>query len=228
MEGNAVYLEVKNITKTISNNVILDDISLEMDRGKVYGLRGKNGSGKTMLMRTICGLILPTKGEIVIDGETLGKEISFPRSIGALIESPGFIASYSGLKNLEVLAAIQRKVSTEELAEQMREMGLNPEDNKKFRKYSLGMKQKLGIIAAMMESPDLIVLDEPINALDEKSVETVRVLLKRHKERGALIIISCHDREELELLADEVFCLENGRLTGKYIVEKQTEGDEQL
>lgn len=227
MEGNAVYLEVKNITKTISNNVILDDISLEMDRGKVYGLRGKNGSGKTMLMRTICGLILPTKGEIVIDGETLGKEISFPRSIGALIESPGFIASYSGLKNLEVLAAIQRKVSTEELAEQMREMGLNPEDNKKFRKYSLGMKQKLGIIAAMMESPDLIVLDEPINALDEKSVETVRVLLKRHKERGALIIISCHDREELELLADEVFCLENGRLTGKYIVEKQTEGDEQ-
>ncbi len=223
-----MYLEVKNITKTISNNVILDDISLEMDRGKVYGLRGKNGSGKTMLMRTICGLILPTKGEIVIDGETLGKEISFPRSIGALIESPGFIASYSGLKNLEVLAAIQRKVSTEELAEQMREMGLNPEDNKKFRKYSLGMKQKLGIIAAMMESPDLIVLDEPINALDEKSVETVRVLLKRHKERGALIIISCHDREELELLADEVFCLENGRLTGKYIVEKQTEGDEQL
>lgn len=222
-----MYLEVKNITKTISNNVILDDISLEMDRGKVYGLRGKNGSGKTMLMRTICGLILPTKGEIVIDGETLGKEISFPRSIGALIESPGFIASYSGLKNLEVLAAIQRKVSTEELAEQMREMGLNPEDNKKFRKYSLGMKQKLGIIAAMMESPDLIVLDEPINALDEKSVETVRVLLKRHKERGALIIISCHDREELELLADEVFCLENGRLTGKYIVEKQTEGDEQ-
>ena len=222
-----MYLEVKNITKTISNNVILDDISLEMDRGKVYGLRGKNGSGKTMLMRTICGLILPTKGEIVIDGETLGKEISFPRSIGALIESPGFITSYSGLKNLEVLAAIQRKVSTEELAEQMREMGLNPEDNKKFRKYSLGMKQKLGIIAAMMESPDLIVLDEPINALDEKSVETVRVLLKRHKERGALIIISCHDREELELLADEVFCLENGRLTGKYIVEKQTEGDEQ-
>lgn len=222
-----MYLEIKNICKTIGSAEILKHINLEMERGKIYGLRGKNGSGKTMLMRTICGLILPTEGEIVIDGETLGKDISFPRSIGALIENPGFIADYSGMKNLEVLASIQNHIKKEDIAACMEELGLDPNDKKKFKKYSLGMKQKLGIIAAVMENPDLIILDEPLNALDEKTVNTVKEILLRHKARGALIIISCHDREELEFLSDEIFCIEAGEITGSYVVGEQNETENQ-
>ena len=213
-----MYLEIQNLSKTISKNPILRNITIGMERGKIYGLRGKNGSGKTMLMRAICGLILPTEGSVSIDGEVLGKDISFPRSIGALNENPGFIANYSGLKNLQILAAIQNHIGQKDIEAIMEQLGLDSADPKKFKKYSLGMKQKLGIAAAVMENPDLIILDEPINALDEKSVEIVKQLLLNHKERGALIIISCHDREELEFLSDEVFCMEDGQIRDHYTV----------
>lgn len=216
-----MYLEIKNLSKSISGKSILEHIDLEMDRGRIYGLRGKNGSGKTMLMRSICGLILPTEGTIRINGEILHKDISFPRSIGALIENPGFIAEYSGFKNLSTLASIKKAVTTEEIRSLMQKMELDPDDKKKFKKYSLGMKQKIGIIAAIMEQPELIVLDEPINALDEKSVNIVKELLLEQRKRGALIIISCHDKEELEFLADEVFCLENGKVSDRYLVKNE-------
>lgn len=216
-----MYLEIKNLSKSISGKSILEHIDLEMDRGRIYGLRGKNGSGKTMLMRSICGLILPTEGTICINGEILHKDISFPRSIGALIENPGFIAEYSGFKNLSTLASIKKAVTTEEIRSLMQKMELDPDDKKKFKKYSLGMKQKIGIIAAIMEQPELIVLDEPINALDEKSVNIVKELLLEQRKRGALIIISCHDKEELEFLADEVFCLENGKVIDRYLVKNE-------
>lgn len=216
-----MYLEIKNLSKSISGKSILEHIDLEMDQGRIYGLRGKNGSGKTMLMRSICGLILPTEGTIRINGEILHKDISFPRSIGALIENPGFIAEYSGFKNLSTLASIKKAVTTEEIRSLMQKMELDPDDKKKFKKYSLGMKQKIGIIAAIMEQPELIVLDEPINALDEKSVNIVKELLLEQRKRGALIIISCHDKEELEFLADEVFCLENGKVIDRYLVKNE-------
>lgn len=216
-----MYLEIKNLSKSISGKSILEHIDLEMDRGRIYGLRGKNGSGKTMLMRSICGLILPMEGTICINGEILHKDISFPRSIGALIENPGFIAEYSGFKNLSTLASIKKAVTTEEIRSLMQKMELDPDDKKKFKKYSLGMKQKIGIIAAIMEQPELIVLDEPINALDEKSVNIVKELLLEQRKRGALIIISCHDKEELEFLADEVFCLENGKVIDRYLVKNE-------
>lgn len=219
--GLLMYLEIKNLSKSISGKSILEHIDLEMDRGRIYGLRGKNGSGKTMLMRSICGLILPTEGTICINGEILHKDISFPRSIGALIENPGFIAEYSGFKNLSTLASIKKAVTTEEIRSLMQKMELDPDDKKKFKKYSLGMKQKIGIIAAIMEQPELIVLDEPINALDEKSVNIVKELLLEQRKRGALIIISCHDKEELEFLADEVFCLENGKVIDRYLVKNE-------
>lgn len=219
--GLLMYLEIKNLSKSISGKSILEHIDLEMDRGRIYGLRGKNGSGKTMLMRSICGLILPTEGTIRINGEILHKDISFPRSIGALIENPGFIAEYSGFKNLSTLASIKKAVTTEEIRSLMQKMELDPDDKKKFKKYSLGMKQKIGIIAAIMEQPELIVLDEPINALDEKSVNIVKELLLEQRKRGALIIISCHDKEELEFLADEVFCLENGKVIDRYLVKNE-------
>jgi len=216
-------IEVRNLTKRISGNLILDNINIKMTDGKIYGLKGKNGSGKTMLMRAICGLILPTEGEVIIDGQVLGKDISFPNSLGALIESPGFIANYSGFKNLKILSEIQDKIDDNKINEVLAMVGLDPKEKKKFKKYSLGMKQKLGIAAAIMEEPEIIILDEPTNALDESSVISLRKTLQKYRDAGALIIISCHDSEELEFLSDEIFFMENGRL--KPYNKRQKEGD---
>lgn len=212
-------IEVKNLTKKISGNLILDNINMRMTSGKVYGIKGKNGSGKTMLMRAICGLILPTEGQVVIDGQVLGKDISFPSSIGALIEMPGFISNYTGFKNLKVLSEIQGKINDEKILEALQLVGLDPNEKKKYKKYSLGMKQKLGIAAAIMEDPKIIILDEPTNALDENSIISLRKILHKYKDGGSLIIISCHDSEELEFLSDDIFYIENGRVKSKRNIE---------
>ncbi len=210
-----MYIDIKSLTKIISGTTILDHISLHMEQGKIYGLKGKNGSGKTMLMRAVCGLILPTEGEIEINGELLGKDISFPRSVGALIENPGFIAGYTGLKNLILLARIQDRIQEDTIRETLSMVGLDPEDKKKYKKYSLGMKQKLGIAAAIMENPELIILDEPMNALDEESVGRIRAILLKRREEGALVLVSCHDQEELASLSDEIFAMENGKIVSR-------------
>lgn len=204
-------IELKNVTKKIKDAVVLKDINLKLEGGKVYGLKGKNGSGKTMLMRAITGLI-STEGEIIIDGKQLGKDISFPRSIGILIENPGFIANYTGMKNLQVLASIQKRIGDEEIRDILEQVGLEPDDKRTYRKYSLGMKQRLGIAAAVMEKPDIVILDEPINALDEYGAEQVRTLLKEQRERGAICIIACHDKEELEFLSDEIIHISEGKI----------------
>ena len=209
-----MYIDLKNVTKKLKGSVVLDDINLHFEGGKVYGLKGKNGSGKTMLVRAICGLI-KTKGTIDINGKILGKDMSFPESIGALIENPAFIASYTGKKNLSVLASIQKKIGEEQICEAIRDVGLEPDDKRTYRKYSLGMKQRLGIAAAIMENPDIIILDEPINALDESGALQVREILKKHKERGAIIILACHDTEELEYLSDEIINIYEGKITSK-------------
>lgn len=211
-------LEVINATKIIDKKIILDNINLKLKSGRIYGLRGKNGAGKTMLFRLISGLIFPTEGRVVIDGEELGKEISFPRSIGILIENPGYIPNFSGFKNLRMIANIKGIIGDEQIRETMTLLGLDPDSRKKVRKYSLGMKQKLGVSMAVMEEPDIIILDEPVNALDEASVRIVHDLLQQHKERGALIIVASHDREELDILADEIFIMENGRIVGSEII----------
>lgn len=212
MEGSKITIEIQNLSKKIKKADILEEINLRMEGGRIYGLRGKNGSGKTMLMRAICGLILPTKGKVIIGGEELGKDISFPRSIGVLIENPSFLNTHTGYKNLEILADINGKINEEQINNTLQSVGLEPMDKRKYKKYSLGMKQRLGIACAVMEQPDIIILDEPINALDEAGVQQVRAILKEHKERGALIIVACHDKEELELLADEIYYIENGRI----------------
>lgn len=206
-------IEIENYTKIIKGVTILDNVSLTFEAGKCYGLKGKNGSGKTMLMRAVCGLIHPTKGQVIIDGEVLGKDMSFPKSVGVLIENPAFIANYTGLKNLELLASIKNIAGTEEIRNIIKAVGLDPDDKRKYRKYSLGMKQKLGIAAAFMEKPDIIILDEPINAIDESGVEKVKSLIAKAKERGAVIITACHDAEELEELSDEIICLAEGRIS---------------
>lgn len=218
-----MYLEVKGISKYFGKTCVLNNINLEMETGHIYGLWGRNGSGKTMLMRIISGLVFPSDGAVIIGGEQLGKDISFPRSIGALIENPGFIPGYSGFKNLKILASIQNKISDEDIREVMLHIGLDPDDRKKAKKYSLGMKQKLGIAAALMEKPDLILLDEPTNALDENSTKVLKEILLEHKRRGALLIVACHIREELEYLSDEIICLNEGHVIKRYVPDKNKE-----
>ncbi len=205
-------IKLTNVSKVIKKARVLDHINLEFESGKVYGLKGKNGSGKTMLMRVVCGLISATEGTVEIDGKILGKDMSFPESVGMLIENPAFINNYTGFKNLQVLASIQNRIGDKEIRDALLQVGLEPDDKRTFRKYSLGMKQKLGIAAAFMEQPDIIILDEPINALDEAGANQVHMILKEQKERGALIIIACHDKEELEMLSDEIIEIYEGKI----------------
>ncbi|MDD5796496.1 MAG: ABC transporter ATP-binding protein [Oscillospiraceae bacterium] len=204
---------IRNVSKTISKNCVLDNINAEFENGKIYGLTGKNGSGKTMLMRIIAGLVVPTDGEVIINGEKLGKNISFPDSIGILIENPGFIPTYSGFKNLKILAGIQGKIGDNEICEIMKYLGLDPDDKKSFKKYSLGMKQKLGIAAAIMENPELLILDEPFNALDAESAAKTAELIKNYKNDKNIIILACHDYEELDNICDEIFEMKAGKLS---------------
>ena len=182
-----MYIKIENVNKSIKKAEILKDINLSFEGGKVYGLKGK----------------------------ILGKDISFPESIGVLIENPAFISNYTGFKNLKVLSSIQGKIGDEDIRMALEEIGLDPDDKRTFKKYSLGMKQKLGIAAAIMEKPDIVILDEPINALDEASVENVRSILAKQKERGAIIIIACHDKGELEELSDEIIEISDGKIVNK-------------
>ena len=210
--GTVVRLE--DYCKSFKSAEVLKNINLTLESGKVIGLKGKNGSGKTMLMRAISGLILPTSGKVYINDKELGRQISFPPSIGILIENPSFISNYTGFKNLKILASIQNRISDDEIRDAIRKVGLDPDDNRTFKKYSLGMKQRLGIAAAIMERPDIVILDEPINALDEAGAGLIKGLLDELKANGSLIIIACHDTEELNYLSDEIYEIYDGEITG--------------
>lgn len=196
-------------TKEIKGATVLDRINLTMEGGKVYGLRGENGSGKTMLLRAACGLILPSSGSVEIDGTTLR---GFPQSVGLLIEEPDFIAGLSDIKNLESIAQIKGIISREEIGATLAEVGLDPNDRRPFRKYSLGMKKRLGIACALMENPDLILLDEPFNGLDEEGVALAKKAIKRRVTAGSLCVVACHGRELLEEVADVIVEISNGRV----------------
>lgn len=217
-------IEIQNYTKVIRKKHVLDHVNLRLHPGRVYGLKGPNGCGKTMLMRAICGLIFPTEGAVVIDGETIGKEIDFPRSVGLLLENPSFISYYSGLKNLELLASIQNKIGQDQIVKVLTAVGLDPSDKKHYRKYSLGMKQKLGIAGAVMEDPDILILDEPLNALDTVGVEMVHKIVRDFKEKNKTVLLSCHDSAELEAMANEIIVIENGKVLRKETV-KGTNGN---
>lgn len=210
--GTVVRLE--DYCKSFKSAEVLKNINLTLESGKVIGLKGKNGSGKTMLMRAISGLILPTSGKVYINDKELGRQISFPPSIGILIENPSFISNYTGFKNLKILASIQNRISDDEIRDAIRKVGLDPDDKRTFKKYSLGMKQRLGIAAAIMERPDIVILDEPINALDEAGAGLIKGLLDELKANGSLIIIACHDTEELNYLSDDIYEIYDGEITG--------------
>lgn len=206
-----MIITLDKASKTIHGALVLKSVSLELVSGRVYGLMGPNGSGKTMLMRLACGLILPSSGSVEIDGKRLGYDMDFPESVGLLIESPAFLPSYTGYKNLELLASIKGRVSAEDLRNALRDVGLEPADKRKYRKYSLGMKQRLGLAAAIMEKPDLLILDEPTNALDREGVKLVPELVKREKKRGALVLLTCHDSALLREMSDTIILIEEGR-----------------
>lgn len=207
-------MEVIEVSKVIRKHTVLDRVSCSMRSGKIYGIQGINGSGKTMLMRVLIGLIHPSSGKVLIDGKELGKELEFPKSIGFLLENPTFLDRYSGYQNLKMLASVKKIISDEEINKVLCLVGLDEEAaKKKYRKYSLGMKQRLGIAAAIMEKPeDIVILDEPTNALDTSGVELVKEIVRGEKKRGALVIISCHDLAILEELSDEIIKLESGKV----------------
>ncbi len=207
-------IEVKNLTKTIGGVTILNNINFTFHGGSIYGLRGKNGCGKTMLMRSIAGLMKPTSGEIIIDGKLLYKQLEVPDSIGILIENPAFLPEYTGYQNLKLLADIRKRITETEIRKTIELVGLDSYDKRKYRKYSLGMKQRLGIAAAIMEQPDIVLLDEPINAIDEKGVQSIRDMLRSMKSDNRVIIIACHDREELDYLTDIVLEMSEGKIIG--------------
>ncbi len=208
-------LIVENYVKKLAGNRVLDDVSITFHSGKIYGLRGKNGCGKTMFMRAVSGLIRPTSGRIIIDGKVVHKDMEFPPSIGAMIENPAFFKEYSGRKNLEILSELSGKVDHGEIEDVIEKTGLTENADKLYGRYSLGMKQKLGIAFAILNEPDIILLDEPINALDEQSVEKIKSVLLDLRDKGKLIILACHDREELDYLSDEIFIMKDGKIVGK-------------
>ena len=207
-------IKVDNVTKIIKKVKVLDHVSLEFESGEITGLKGINGPGKTMIMRIISGLIRPTEGKVFINGRELKKEMDFPESIGVLIDSPAFLAGYSAYDNLRYMASVKNKVSGEEIKDLLKKVELADAGKKKYKDFSLGMKQRLGIAAAIMEHPDIILIDEPTNALDSKGVEMVKCILQQEKERGALIVLTCHDYSVLKELSDSIYFIEEGRVVG--------------
>ena len=207
-----VMISVENVSLSIGSAQILQNISIQFEEGQIHGIVGRNGSGKTMLMKCICGFIRPTAGRIMVDGNQVGRDVDFPPDLGLLIETPGFVPYYSGLKNLELLAAVNRRVSREKLNACMELLGLGDAKGKRVSKYSMGMRQRLGIAQAIMEDPKLLILDEPLNGLDEQGVEDIRALLLELKRKGKTILLSSHNGEDIDLLCDSVCKMASGVL----------------
>ena len=201
---------VENVTKVFGEQDALKNVSAKFGMGKIYGIVGRNGSGKTVLLKCICGLLHPTAGTVTVNGKIVGKDVDYPENIGFIIEAPGFLPRYSGLKNLKYLASVRGKVQEDEIRKYMELVGLNPDDKKHVGNYSLGMKQRLGIAQAFMENPDILILDEPMNALDNNGVEEMRSVLLKMKKQGKLIIIASHVRDDIDILCDEVYGIDAG------------------
>jgi len=206
-------IEVKNITLQIKKDTILKDVSVSFEKGKIHGLIGRNGSGKTMLMKCICGFVKPTNGTITVNSKVIGKDCDFPSDIGIIIETPGFIPYYSGYKNLKLLAGLNNKITNEQIKETIRKVGLDPALKRHVKKYSLGMRQRLGLAQAIMENPSILVLDEPMNGLDKEGVADMREFLKQLRDEGKTIILASHSAEDISVLCDTVCEMDKGVLS---------------
>ena len=206
-------IEVKNLSLQIDKHQILQGVTVSFEEGKIHGLIGRNGSGKTMLMKCICGFVHPTAGTVVVQNQQVGKDIDFPDDMGIIIETPGFIPQYSGLRNLKLLAALNRKIGTEQIRAAMRSVGLDPDMKRKVRKYSLGMRQRLGLAQAIMENPSILILDEPFNGLDKEGVEEMRSYLLNLRKQGKTVLIASHSAEDISVLCDTVHEMDHGMIT---------------
>lgn len=205
-------IKVENVSLKIKKDMILRNINVEFDDGKIHGIIGRNGSGKTMLMKCICGFIRPTEGEITVAGKRIGIDCDFPESIGVIIETPEFIPYYSGFKNLKLLADINGKITDGDIQRSIELVGLDPNLKKSVKKYSLGMRQRLGLAQAIMENPDLLILDEPMNGLDKDGVGEMRKYLLDLKEQGKTILIASHSAEDIDVLCDTVVEMDKGKM----------------
>ncbi len=203
---------VENVSKRFGDNLVLDDVSVNFEKGKIHGIIGRNGSGKTMLMKCICGFVPVTSGTITVEGKRVGKDIDIPHNMGIIIETPGFLNSYSGYNNLKFLAGINKKISKDRIVEIMELVKLDPANKKHVGKYSLGMRQRLGLAQALMESPDILILDEPMNGLDQSGVNEMRDILSSLAKEGTTIIMANHNSEDIELLCDTVCEMELGKI----------------
>lgn len=199
------YIEIERVSKKFKEEIVLHDINVFMERGGVYGFSGNNGSGKTVLMKCICGFLPVTEGTIRVNGKVIGREIDFPEDIGVIIETPGFLTNLTGMRNLEILAALRGRISRKEIEAAIRKAGLDPKLKKAVSKYSLGMRQRLGIAQAIMEDPEFLILDEPFNGLDKHGVADIRALLLELKKQGKTIILASHNSEDIRILCDKVY-----------------------
>ena len=203
---------VRNLSHTINKHQILTNVSIEAKSGEAVGLVGGNGSGKTMLMKCICGFNSMFTGEIEFLGDKIGKDAEFPKNTGFIIETPGFMPYLSGYENLKLLAGIRKKIGRDKIAEYMGLTGLDIHDHKKVKKYSLGMRQRLGLTQALMEDPDILILDEPFNGLDRKMAEKMRNVLNREKERGKTILLASHNQKDIECICDRTYEIDGGKI----------------
>jgi len=203
-------VNVSHVSKCFGQVKVLDDVSLQLAAGKIYGLVGRNGSGKTILMKCICGFVQPSEGIISVHGKVIGKEVEVAQDIGFIIENPAFLPQYDAYKNLAYLFSVKQKVNKEKIENYIRLVGLDPKDRKKVGKFSMGMKQRLGIAQAIMESPSLILVDEPFNGLDKSGVNEIRELFLNMRTKGKTILLVSHNREDIDILCDEVYEMDQG------------------
>ena len=206
-------IEIQELVKTFGQDPVPKGVSRNFERGRIHGVVGNNGSGKTVMFKCVCGFLMPTSGRVFVDGKQIGKDVDFPSDIGIIIESPGFLPQLSGLKNLEILAGLKRKISLKQIADTIRRVGLDPMSPKPVGKYSLGMRQRLGIAQAIMEEPSLMILDEPMNGLDKHGVAEMRELFKSLATDGRTILLASHNIQDIEALCDTVCEMDAGVMT---------------
>jgi len=206
-------IEVKNLSKSFGEEQVLKGVSRDFEIGKIHGIVGNNGSGKTVLMKCICGFLKPSGGRVLVNGKEVGKDMDFPDDLGIIIETPGFLPNLSGMKNLQILASLKKRASNEVIREVIRKVGLDPDSRKPVGKYSLGMRQRLGLAQALMEDPSILILDEPLNGLDKHGVVHIRELIKSLRAEGKTILLASHNQMDIDELCDTVCEMDGGVMT---------------
>ena len=213
MGNENIAISVRNVCKDFGQVRVLKSVSRDFESGKIHGIVGNNGSGKTVLMKCICGFLLPTEGMVLVNGKRVGKDMDFPSDLGIIIETPGFLPNITGVKNLEILASLNKKIGLADIADSIRRVGLDPQSKTPVGKYSLGMRQRLGIAQAIMENPSLLILDEPMNGLDKHGVAEMRKLIKGLKNEGKTILLASHNQGDIDELCDTVCEMDAGIMT---------------